>query len=295
MVMIEGWLLDVHENETNTGMVAWIVDDFGTAHGCTLPWKPTIHVHASHHFLDRLEHWLAQPELRQRFGIGSLLTIQARLNLEAEGHVDVLSIPLCSYQHMRALAEHIEARGDFHRFKLYSVDAHLAQRFLNDHGCMPFQRVRWSSSDPARLQPVDGASSAGDVFPPFHVVRLIVEFTPGGFPAHGDTVERIRLDTVHEPGLSPPQATHSYTVERRDFDSLAGMLTAFQTVFESVDPDVVLTAGGDQHWFPWFVEQAKVQMICKCCVNCLYLFFCMYMELLVNFTKNKNIPKTLTN
>ena len=142
MTMIEGWLLDVHENETNTEMVAWVVDDFGVAHGCVLPWKPTIHVHASHHSLDRLEHWLTQPELRQRFGIASLLTTHARLNLETEGHVDVLAIALRSYQHMRALAEHIEARGDFHRFKLYSVDAHLAQRFLNDHGCAPFQRVR---------------------------------------------------------------------------------------------------------------------------------------------------------
>ena len=241
--MIEGWLLDVHENETNTGMVAWIVDDFGTAQGCVLPWKPTIHVHGSHRSLDGMEHWLTQPELRHRFGIGSLLTTQARLSLEAEGRVDVLAITLRSYQHIRALAEHIEARGDFHRFKLYSVDAHLAQRFLNDHGCMPFQRVRWSSSDPARLQPVNDASSEGDMFPPFHVVRLIVEFTQRGFPAHGDTIERIRLDTVHEPGLSPPQATHSYIFERRDFDSLARMLTAFQTVFESVDPDVVLTAG----------------------------------------------------
>ncbi len=261
MTMIEGWLLDVHENETNTEMVAWIVDDFGAAHGCVLPWKPTIHVHASHHSLDRLEHWLTQPELRQRFGIDSLLTTHARLNLEAEGQVDILAIALRSYQHMRALAEHIEARGDFHRFKLYSVDAHLAQRFLNDHGCTPFQRVRWSSSDPSRLQPVNDASSASDVFPPFHVVRLIIEFTREGFPAHGDTVERIRLDTVHEPGLSLSQATHSYTFERREFDSLARMLAAFQTVFESVDPDVVLTAGGDQHWFPWFAEQAKVHRI----------------------------------
>ena len=162
---------------------------------------------------------------------------------------------------MRALAEHIEARGDFHRFKLYSVDAHLAQRFLNDHGCMPFERVRWSSSDPSGLQAVNEASSAGDVFLPFHVVRLIVEFTQGGFPAHGDSVVLIRLATVHAPGLALSLAPHSYTFERREFDSLARMLAAFQTVFESVDPDVVLTAGGDQHWFPWFAEQAKVHKI----------------------------------
>ena len=40
MTMIEGWLLDVHENETNTGMVAWIVDDFGTAQGASFLGNP---------------------------------------------------------------------------------------------------------------------------------------------------------------------------------------------------------------------------------------------------------------
>ena len=31
MIMIEGWLLDVHENEVGTGMLAWVVDDAGKA------------------------------------------------------------------------------------------------------------------------------------------------------------------------------------------------------------------------------------------------------------------------
>ncbi|MAF93707.1 hypothetical protein CMO85_03470 [Candidatus Woesearchaeota archaeon] len=259
MVMIEGWLLDVHENETDTEMVAWVVDDEGQAHGCVVPWQPSIHVHASHRSLDRLEHWLNQPELRQRFGIDAVLPVRARLDLEAEGQADVLSIVLHSYRHLRALAEHIEARGDFHQFTLYSVDAHLAQRFLNEQGCIPFQRVRWSPSLPTRLEALAEASSNGDAYPPFHVARLAVEFrSTDGFPAQGDTVECISLKTVQEPGLSSLQNPTSYRFERREFASLSDLLRAFQTAFDAMDPDVVLTAGGDQRWFPWFVEQAKV-------------------------------------
>ena len=48
MDMIEGWLLDVHANDDNTGMTAWVVDDDGLAHACLIPWRPSIHVHASH-------------------------------------------------------------------------------------------------------------------------------------------------------------------------------------------------------------------------------------------------------
>lgn len=256
--MIEGWLLDVHENETRNGMVAWIVDDQGEAHGCILPWQPLLHVHASHRWLDRLEHWLNQPELHQRFGIGTIFSTRARLDLEAEGQSEVLAITLRSYQHLRALAEHIEARGDFHRYKLYSVDAHLAQRFLNEHACMPFQRVRWSPSHPSHLEPVPEPSAGDDMYPPFHVVRLILEFEQhGGFPEQGDTIERIWLETVQEPGISPSQKTTLCTLERREFDSLSALLNAFQAAFDRIDPDIVLTAGGDQRWFPWLVEQTK--------------------------------------
>ena len=53
MDMIEGWLLDVHANDDNTGMTAWVVDDDGLAHACLIPWRPSIHVHASHADLNR--------------------------------------------------------------------------------------------------------------------------------------------------------------------------------------------------------------------------------------------------
>ena len=76
--MVEGWLLDVHEDVSNTGMVAWVVDDEGQAHACSVPWEPVIHVHASHHDLDGLEHWLGQPEIWQRFGLGQMHMTRAR-------------------------------------------------------------------------------------------------------------------------------------------------------------------------------------------------------------------------
>ena len=260
--MIEGWLLDVHENETHTEMVAWVVDDQGVAHGCAVPWTPSIHVHASHRSLDRLEHWLNQPELRQRFGIGAMVPTRARLDLEAEGQADVLDITLRSYHHMRALAEHIEARGDFHRYTLYSVDAHLAQRFLNEHACIPFQRVRWNPSVPTLLEPIDAGETDTVEYPPLCVARLTLQFSEGGgLPAQGDVVERICLETVHEPGFSPPRTTHAARLERSEFPSLAAFLKAFQAVFDDVNPDVVVTAGGDQRWFPWLVEQGRIHQV----------------------------------
>ena len=259
--MVEGWLLDVHEDVSNTGMVAWVVDDEGQAHACSVPWQPVIHVHASHHDLDGLEHWLGQPEIWQRFGLGQMHMTRARLDLETHGQTDVLEVGLRSFRHLRGLAEHIEARGDFHRFKLYSVDAHFAQRFLNEHECVPFGRVRWSPDDPGRLTSLPQASNEG-IFPPFHVVKMRFQFQRGqGPPAIDDPIENIHLETVQEPGLDAPKQTLSMMLKRDDYSSTASMLSAFQLALNQMDPDVVLTSGGDQRWFPWLVEQSRVHGI----------------------------------
>ena len=259
--MVEGWLLDVHEDVSNTGMVAWVVDDEGQAHACSVPWQPVIHVHASHHDLDGLEHWLGQPEIWQRFGLGQMHMTRARLDLETHGQTDVLEVGLRSFRHLRGLAEHIEARGDFHRFKLYSVDAHFAQRFLNEHECVPFGRVRWSPDDPGRLTPLSQASNEG-TFPPLHVVKMRFQFQRGqGLPVIDDPIENIHLETVQEPGLDAPKQTLSMMLKRDDYSSTASMLSAFQLALNQMDPDVVLTSGGDQRWFPWLVEQSRVHGI----------------------------------
>ena len=257
--MIEGWLLDVHENEANTGMVAWVVDHHGVAHRCDVPWQPTLHVHATHEQLDRLEHWLMQPEIQLRFGIGDVRISRGRLDLEATGQVDVLEIGLRAYQHLRGLAEHIEARGDFHQFKLYSVDAHLAQRFLNEHGCIPFQRVRWSDASPADLEPLESCTTDYSLYPPFHVVRMRFERGNGStLPSLDSTVGVIHLDSVHEPGLAPFLVPLSVTLKRQDFGSMSAMLVAFQDALASMNPDIVMSTGGDQRWLPWLVEQATL-------------------------------------
>ena len=67
-----------------------------------------------------------------------------------------------------------------------------------------------------------------------------------------------RLETVHEPGVSPRLPVQSLTVKRSEHDSMRSMLTAFQAAYDAMNPDVVLTEGGDQRWFPWLVEQGTL-------------------------------------
>jgi DNA polymerase I len=254
--MIEGWLLDVHENTHHSGMVAWIVDDAGAAHACEIPWTASLHVHASSADMQRLEHWLMLPEISARFGVLSVVRRAMRLDLESEGRTSVLEVRIGPFHHLKALAEHIEARGDFHRYTLYSVDAHLVQRFLNEHGCEPFAKVRWDADGPIPLQSVstDGDESG----PPLCVVQIGFTFASASFPSVNDAIQRIELRINEEPGvLASPRAVVEATLDRDLFPSLEAFLHAFEKAFHAIDPDVVLSYGGDQRLFPWLIHQSE--------------------------------------
>ena len=167
----------------------------------------------------------------------------------------VLEVHVERFHRLRGLAEHIEARGDFHRYTLYSVDAHFVQRFLNEHGCTAFQRVVWNPLLPQNLQAAGGVQRE----PPFHVMSLTVDFvstqTP---PSVHDGVRMLRLATAQHPGLATTASSpRSIELRRDDFDSMQAMLRAFQFALRSADPDVLLTQGGDQRLFPWLAEQAN--------------------------------------
>ena len=255
--MIEGWLLDVHENIAHTGMVAWIIDDEGTAHACEVPWRPSLHVHASSRERKRLEHWLMQPEIISRFNISGVHTQKMRLDLEGEDAVEVLEIQLEPFHLFRALAEHIEARGDFHRYTLFSVDAHFVQRFLNEYRCELFSRVTWHPDATMILSSKSYISNG--VFPPLRIVRLVVDSgaSPLGTVPFA-AIEHIRLESVVEPGVAPCVASiNDVVLKRTDYLNTRDMLLAFQQAFNMVNPDVVLTYGGDQQVFPWLVEQGR--------------------------------------
>ena len=254
--MIEGWLLDVHENAHSTGMVVWLVDEGGQAHACEVPWTASLHVHASSSEMERLEHWLMLPEISTRFNVLGVSRRLMRLDLEGEDRTPVLEVRIGPFHHLKALAEHIEARGDFHRYTLYSVDAHLVQRFLNEHGCEPFTRVRWDADGLVPLPSItkDGAEHG----PPLCVLQLRLTFASATIPSVHDAIQRIELKVMDEPGLrASPRALTEATLVRAMFDSQEALLHAFEQTLYVMDPDIILTYGGDQRLFPWLIHQSE--------------------------------------
>lgn len=258
--MIEGWLLDVHENDAATGMVAWLIDRQGKAHACQLEWAPKLHIHGTSSSLEQLEHWLEQPEIVQRFSIGECGLRRAQLSLGQSDSHDVLEVEVLCSRFLKGLAQHIESRGDFHAYSLYSVDAHHAQRFLNEHGCVPFHLVTFEGG---HLQPAgDGQENVGE-FPGFSVIQLDLQFEANHAPVSEFVpIHSLSLTFLHEQGFAPsPNVKEPVQLHRSSFPSMSEFLMAFQEQIDILDPDVIVTRGGDQRIFPCLEHHASLHGI----------------------------------
>ncbi|MBT3452505.1 MAG: hypothetical protein HN444_04025, partial [Euryarchaeota archaeon] len=192
---MNGTILDVQPAQNGTSLDVWLVDD---ANGCmkvNVPWCPSIHVHATRQRLKHLWAWLEQPEIRDRFGLGMMRIHRSRLSLDASEVDEVLEIDVHNSWNLRKAATHIESRGQYQHFTLYSVDAHLAQRFLVEHRVAPFQKVVW----------VDGVFNHegrnDDMNPTLDILHMaFVYSTANGFHTANAELERVEFRTCPSEG-----------------------------------------------------------------------------------------------
>ncbi|MEC8608887.1 MAG: DNA polymerase domain-containing protein [Candidatus Thermoplasmatota archaeon] len=130
MSSTSGWILDAHLCSAQLEMLVWIVTEDGSVVSFREPWHPTLHVAGSSSDLEHLVEWLSQPELWIRYGLQRYAFERKRPELGSFDTEHMLALTLESCATLRALAEHIDARGEHVRYNLYSVDVRAEQQYL---------------------------------------------------------------------------------------------------------------------------------------------------------------------
>ena len=209
-----GSILDVQSAANGTSMDVWLVGGAEGAVKVNVPWCPSIHVHASQHRLNHLCAWLEQPEIRDRFGVGLMRMYRSRLSLDASEVDEVLEIDVHNSWNMRKLAAHIESRGDYRHYTLYSVDAHLAQRFQIEFGIAPFRTVEWNGSS------FDTASST--TVPTLVILHMAVHYqTQTGFHTEQAEIESVEFRRCSHDGMHEAEASPIATLNRTPGEELS--------------------------------------------------------------------------
>ena len=227
-------------------MDVWIIDVEGNVNRICIPWCPCIHVHAENRLLHNLPQWLNLPEIAEKFSIGPIRMVKRRLSLDEFEMHNVLEIDILDSRKIRKAAQHIEARGDHHRYSLFSVDAHLAQRFFIEFGISPFQFVEWDGDS---FSLVD----ENDSWPKMKVIELNFEYhSNNGFDTLKSYLKKIEI--FQWDGFLPKRKLDS-VVQRKH----CGMefLTEFEHCINRLNPDIIVTRGGDALHFAALDKLAK--------------------------------------
>ena len=232
---MDGWIIDAQLGDDGITMDVWMFVERSGVQRIIIPWAAAIHVHATKQLLEHLMNWLECAEITQRFAVGSMRYIRRRLSLDQYEMHDVLEIGMADNRLIRSLAEHIESRGDYHRYTLYSVDAHLAQRFFVEYHVAPFQYVKW---DGICFSPLEENGAWPEL------KQMEMEFCyedSNGFDTLDSRLEEVVLKTGIVGGTS--EQIHSIRIKNNTSDG--AFVQALQHAIKDVNPDLVLTQGGD--------------------------------------------------
>ncbi|MGB2451428.1 MAG: DNA polymerase domain-containing protein [Candidatus Poseidoniaceae archaeon] len=231
---MRGWVIDAQLGATGRHMDVWIIDVQGNVNKISIPWCAHIHVHAENRLLSNLPQWLNLPEIKEKFSVGSIRMVKRRLSLDEFEMHNVLEIDVLDSRKIRKISQHIEARGDHHRYSLFSVDAHLAQRFFIEFGISPFRFVEWDGDSFSLL-------NENDIWPKMKVIELNFEYhSNNGF----DTLKSYltRIEIFQWDGFLPEKKL-DFVVQRKHCGN--EFLANFQDCINRLNPDIIITKGGD--------------------------------------------------
>ena len=256
----EAWILDAHSNNSSDGMVLWIHDG-NKVIPIEYKWKPCIHVSGDKSRLFRLEEWLAQPEIKSKFSISETYWERAKLSLYSDDIAEVLCIEIKMNNNLLALAKHIEERGQFIHFQIYSVDAHLSQRFLLELNTAPMRKVLCTQEN-GRIN-VDSKSdyhTSNDLdLPDLSVWEFELCFVKNqDFLNYRTPIFSFILRKKSQDGRQDSsQPEHYFELVKNQYSDDREFLYAIESLVKKIDPDVMISHGGDALFLPALIRLAR--------------------------------------
>jgi DNA polymerase, archaea type len=230
-----GWILDLYPKHGQ--MIVWLKTPDGRCVRVVDDWKPRIHVAGEFGDLLNLAcaPFLDRCRFVEKFEKPGDQSRSKVLEVEADSERDALS-----------LARKIQSHGSYSKFRLYDVDIPSTQMYLYSKGLFPLAMVEAeSTSEGIKWTVNDSREDLDYALPPFKNIELQVETRKS---------RRIRRFDDELDSLIIRNGEETLSI---DEGSEVDTLLALPEVFNELDPDLVLTEGGDSFIFPYIARRAR--------------------------------------
>jgi len=229
-----GWILDLYHKPGQ--MVVWLKKPDGKCVRLTDRWKPRIHVGGDYRELI---------DLACKSYIEDSIFVD---KFERAGDIEksrVLEVVVENEEEAARLARRIQRESSYSNFRLYDVDVPSPQVYLYQKDLFPLALVEAEEKDEKIEWTLrDSRETIDYKLPPLRKIRLEVK-----------TRKRRRIRTFEDELDSVSITDREETLILDSGNEEEKLLNLVET-FKKIDPDIVITEGGDSFIFPYLARRA---------------------------------------
>jgi DNA polymerase I len=241
---VKGWIFDVYP-EGEGEIAVWIISETGERIKLTDKFQPKIYVSAKQ---DELERLISKLYNNQAIASWSFAYKYAEPTDNEKTRVIELTLKDC--RKTQALTQNILKLGDYLNYEVHNCDLRGDRAYLFNHDLFPLALAEVKTENTVlHYTLLDSVTSTDYAVPEMRVLKLQVEIAKKGKIANfKDPIEAIYL-TQNE------KETHIDSGDEAD-----KLLQLAKTV-KTLDPDIILTQGGDSYLLPYLTERATLSNV----------------------------------
>ena len=237
---VRGWLFDVYASGFGE-MAVWVIGANGQRVRFTDRFQPTVYISGSQVDVERLASGFYTNQ-----SIAAWNWAYKYANPTDTEKSRVLEVILKDCRQIRAFANDVVKQGDYLRYEVHNCDLHGDRAYLFEHDLFPLAFLEVESDrQQLKYHLLDSVESIDYTVPPLRVMRLSLEIAKAGKIANFD-------DPVGSFQLSQDKKTVVIDGGREDDKLLRLAVTV-----RELDPDIILTHGGDSYVFNYLVQRAS--------------------------------------
>jgi len=241
---LRGWILDVYPSPPRQ-MNVWVIAESSQRIHLSEEFKPVIYVSDRKKDLNRLF-----SRLFSDGDVNSCRFVEKYASPTASGKSSVLEVVLNDYRRRSFLVRRVLRAGRYLRYRVHNCDLKPSQVYLYERDLFPLAFVEIEvKKDGLRYMLLDSVERIDYPVPPLKIVNFSLE-----------VAKKNRLAAFNEPLEMAFLSNEEEKVVVDSGDERHKLLQIVETVGR-LDPDVILTQGGDSFVFPYLARRALVNNV----------------------------------
>ncbi|MHA1895717.1 MAG: DNA polymerase domain-containing protein [Candidatus Helarchaeota archaeon] len=228
------FLLDV--NVEKNGIALWIVDKNGYSRKVHVDYVPPFYLYSK----DILE---LERGLRSHDNIKEINVVSKFIHIKDLTKTRVLEVKADVIQNVKRVIRDIVKLKNC---KIFNIDIPLSQLFLYEKDLFPFARGVYKNNEKLSIELKDDQRAIDYDIPPLKILKLsAIMHSSGPIMKFSDPLKAILLDINDE----------SIVLDGLNESDL---LVELSKLVNRIDPDIILSDGGDNFLFPYFLARAAI-------------------------------------